>query len=630
MNHIPVEGIEALTPPAMSTEDRTADRIAQVALFLVMAFLCGITWHKWGALTVDCGREMYVPAAISQGKRLYFDLWYPYGPLVAYRNAALLRVLGVDLSVLYANGIALVTITAVTLYSLSRTFLPVWMGFTVVFVFLVQAFQLSHFNYVLPYSYPAAFGAMFSTVLLWLLVRDCFEERRWRIVAAGLIAGLALLTKIEFGLAAYGFLTCALAVRAACARSVGKFARDAVLCAPGFLLCVGVYGLLVAASSFAFIFEENIPVAPHSYFVSTFGKLWAQNLGFTTNPSILIKSALGGLFGAGQLLVALWLASVSRTARRTLVGLAIGMCVFHLVVTSADQALGVAPPWILTQVAPFYFFNRGLLWLSVVLLLLTVPAWWRSGRSSRDSAVLLLAVSSLAVGCRVLTAMAPTEYPIFYDTTAYLAWLVALYALSRYLPVQPPAPVWKGLSALSCCGVASITLLYYPVQERTFLISSPRGSLYTDQRTGEAFTKVLAFLESAKSRSEHFAVMPEDTSLYYFSATLAPSRWYDLTPGVLPPGAATSRYLDELDRAQVKYVVLSDRSTPAYRVPIFGADYDQPIYQWLQQNFDVVAKIGDYERVPHPAHWGVLIYARKAGPTSVAFDGRGGAEVGTQ
>lgn len=602
---------------APSTEDNTTDRTAKVVLLLVIAVICGVTWHKWGSLTIDCGREMYIPAALSQGKRLYFDLWYPYGPLVPYWNAALFRVFGIHLSVLYTSGIAIVAVITLTLYSLSRIFLPVWLSFTAAFVFLVQAFQLSIFNYALPYSYPAAYGAMFSTALLWLLVRDCFEEQPWRVFAAGLLAGLALLTKIEVGLAAYGLLAGAIVIRAARARSIGKFTRDAILCTPGFLFCAAVYGLLISRSSFAFIFEENIAVAPHSYFVSTFGTQWAQDRGFTTDPFILIKSAFHGLLGAGQLLVALWLASLCRAARRTLVALALGVCLFHLAVTFADQALCVAPTAIvrfyLMRVAPFYFFNKGTLWLSVVLLLMTAATWWRTGRRSYYSAVLMLAISSLALGFRVATAMGPNGYPIFYDTTAYLAWLVTLYMLSSYLPMKPSDRIWKGFSGLMCCGVACITLPYYPIQERPFLISSQRGSVYTDQATGETFSTVLAFLESAKSRSERFAIMPEEVSLYYFSATLAPSRWYELTPGVLPPGEATSRYLEELDRAQVKYVILSNRATPEYGVPIFGTDYNQTIYRWLEQNFKVIAKVGAYERVARPANWGVLIYERKSG-----------------
>jgi hypothetical protein len=615
-----------LSISSVPSGNQNADRIARGVLLLVMVLICGITWEKWGNLSIDCGREMYIPAAISQGKRLYFDLWYPYGPLIPYWNAFLFRIFGIHLWVLYSTGIAIVTIITFTLYSLSRTFLPTWLSFTAGFAFLVRAFHHDIFNYVLPYSYPAAYSAMFSTVLLWLLVQDCFEERGWRIWAAGWIACLTLLTKIEFGLSAYGFIACAIAIRAARARSAGKIVRDAIACAPGLLLCAGIYGLLVLKSSISFMFEENIPLSPNSYFVSVFAKRWLHQVGFTTDPNTLIISLYICLSFAGALLVALWFASLARVTRRLLFALALGICGMHIVLLMAGKVSGVAVPRIVTVIAPGLFFNPGLLWLAVVLFVVSMKDWWHTGRSSQDSAVSMLAISTLAFGARVLTAMFPEGYSVFYGTTAYLAWLVTLYTLSRYLPVRPPEKVWRGFGIVLCCGLLAIMGLNFTGNRRTFLIHSTRGSIYTDQSTGEGYSKVLAFLDSVKPRSEPFVTMPEDTSLYYFSATLAPSRWYVLTPGVLPPGELTSKYLEELDRARVKYVILSNRATPEYGAPIFGADYNRPIYRWLEQNFRVIAKIGAYERVPFPDQWGALIYERKSGETSGALEAIGGAE----
>src|SRR5262252_3471824 len=62
-------------------------------------------WARWGDLTIDCGREMFAPWALTQGKMLYRDLWYPYGPLAPYVNAALFRVFSPSLTVLYSAGL---------------------------------------------------------------------------------------------------------------------------------------------------------------------------------------------------------------------------------------------------------------------------------------------------------------------------------------------------------------------------------------------------------------------------------------------------------------------------------------------------------------------------------------------
>ena len=58
-----------------------------------LAFLCGFTWLSWGALPVDCGREMYVPLqSIRKGSILISGTLVR--SLVPYWHAVLFRVFG--------------------------------------------------------------------------------------------------------------------------------------------------------------------------------------------------------------------------------------------------------------------------------------------------------------------------------------------------------------------------------------------------------------------------------------------------------------------------------------------------------------------------------------------------------
>src|SRR5882724_5253637 len=57
---------------------------ALIALVLFWAARMYATWATWGNLSVDCGREMYVPAMLAEGKMLYRDVWYGYAPLAPY------------------------------------------------------------------------------------------------------------------------------------------------------------------------------------------------------------------------------------------------------------------------------------------------------------------------------------------------------------------------------------------------------------------------------------------------------------------------------------------------------------------------------------------------------------------
>jgi hypothetical protein len=75
-----------------------------LTLIAMWSVLLRWTWARWGSLTIDCGHEMYVPALLSEGKMLYRDVWFMYGPLAPYLNGSLFRVFGVHLNVLYWSG----------------------------------------------------------------------------------------------------------------------------------------------------------------------------------------------------------------------------------------------------------------------------------------------------------------------------------------------------------------------------------------------------------------------------------------------------------------------------------------------------------------------------------------------
>ena len=68
----------------ISLSDSCEPRTLWLSRLVILAF-AGVmfvaTWASWPDLIIDGGRELYVPWAMLQGKQLYRDLWYPYGPL---------------------------------------------------------------------------------------------------------------------------------------------------------------------------------------------------------------------------------------------------------------------------------------------------------------------------------------------------------------------------------------------------------------------------------------------------------------------------------------------------------------------------------------------------------------------
>ncbi|MGA2113204.1 MAG: hypothetical protein ABSH56_00465 [Bryobacteraceae bacterium] len=591
------------------------DRIARAALMALMAIFCAVTWQKWGTVVIDCGRELYVPAALSQGKRLYFDIWYPYGPLIPCWHALLFRTFGIHLWLLETAGIAIAGVTTWSIYSLSRMFLPVSLAFAAGLVCLIQAFEVSgtygaEFNYVLPYSYPAAYATMMLVVMTWLLVRDTVDPKPWTMLAAGSIAGLTAITKIEFGMSAYVVVAAAILVRTLRSRSLRAFAKSSASCAPGLLLAAGVYGWYIQAGSARLLFGDNISILPDSYFMKVMGAHWAHIAGAAAPPGTIVLCGLSGLLGAPLTAALVRFASVSRVNSALVAAAALALSVVHLVLLYASQFGRGSVPVLLLDVAPFVYFNRGMVFTSGILLV-WILLKWRCDPAGDEAALLVMLVAGIALGSRTMFQMRTAGYSIFYDSIVFVGYLVAVRMLAGIFHVPKSPRLWTCTSALLCCGLMAVTARSYDgIRSRSFIVSFPRGSIYEVPWTGRAFTETLGFLNQAKTRSESFVVWPEEAAFYYFTGTTAPSRWWCLTPGVLPPGEVTSRFLEELDRQQVKYVALSNRSAPEYNMPTFGIDYNQQVYQWLERNFRVVRTFGDYQRVD-PGYWAAKIWERK-------------------
>ncbi|HEV8147130.1 MAG TPA: hypothetical protein VGP79_12150 [Bryobacteraceae bacterium] len=606
-----------LPSPGLSASSRwpswDPDRIAKAALLAVFALLVAITWQKWGSLFVDCGREMFIPSAIAQGKRLYFDLWYPYGPLVPYWHSILFRIFGAHLEILYASGLTIVATLSLVLYSLSRIFLPVSWSFVSSFTFLGVALQLSIFNYALPYSYPGAYSVLLIVTLVRLLAIDPFAISPGRLALCGLLAGATMLTKSEFGVAALAVLLFSIAVRgiaaASAPESIRSIARDFLYALPGPLAAAGIYAWLISRSSADFIFGDNIPLLSTSYFVSAFGARWNQMLGLSSSPSVLLPSAASGIFNFALVAAALALCSTSRfpwLAWAALTGVVSGI---NLLARTNFLKIESLRPFADRTLSSF-FFNRGMIWISVLALVGSAMVWIRTRQISKQTAALMiLAAAAVATALRVFTGISLFGYAVFYGALPFVAWLAVLYRVTQRWRLARSVALAFALTV--CASMAASTWMSFVPSQPRARIAHPRGSISIDAQSAAAFQELLAFLEGVRAREEKFVVWPEEAAVYYFSGALPPNRWYILTPGILPPGSKTVEYLADLDRQNVRYVVLSNRLTPEYGTLKFGADYNQQPYQWLLENYKPIRTIGAFERVAEPAPWGVMIYERK-------------------
>ena len=180
-----------------------------LAVLPAAAFIHALTysWLKWGDLVVDCGRELDVALQLAQGRLLYADVRYWYGPLAPYLNAGLFKLFGVNAEVLMAAGVAAAALMTWLLYRLARQFCG-RLGASLAATAFVYLCAFGHlylngiFNFALPYSYGAVYGALSAVASLYFLIRHVKTHCLGHFALSLLCLALAALAKVEVFFAA--------------------------------------------------------------------------------------------------------------------------------------------------------------------------------------------------------------------------------------------------------------------------------------------------------------------------------------------------------------------------------------------------------------------------------------------
>jgi len=125
----------------------------------------------------------------------------------------------------------------------------------------------------------------------------------------------------------------------------------------------------------------------------------------------------------------------------------------------------------------------------------------------------------------------------------------------------------------------------------TVAIATPRGTIIAVPDYGQAWNEALPYIEQQTAPNDAIAVMPEGTSLNFFSGRRNPLREEITTPGFLDE-AGEQRAIRQLRDAETKLILITNRSTSEFGAAVFGRDYCQQLMQWIEENYEVCAMFG--------------------------------------
>jgi hypothetical protein len=135
-------------------------------------------------------------------------------------------------------------------------------------------------------------------------------------------------------------------------------------------------------------------------------------------------------------------------------------------------------------------------------------------------------------------------------------------------------------------------VLAYRYQDRnTYRLSSDRGTIITLPDLGKAFDEAMELIEQEAAPEEAIAVMPEGTSLTFFTGRTNPLREEIITPGFLDT-AGEQRAINQLAQSGNRFIFITNRATPEFGPTIFGRDYCQTLMGWIEENYELYRILG--------------------------------------
>ena len=459
-------------------------------------------------------------------------------------------------------------------------------------------------NFIFPYSFSTLHACLLGLLTLSFLIRFLETDRPADLFVASLLAGITLVTKTEFGVAALfaGLVTAALAHhrgRFSTLRAMASFAL------PPLAIAAAVYSFIAARVGWhtlthdSFLFFTHVPPELAYFNLHKFG--FDRPLLSIAHMilALLRLAALAGMIAAASLLLARRGAgkSAPSAARGPFLLLFISLLVF-VVGALLQGELGpfVAMPLILTALLVAAYFQ------------LHHP---RGPHVAADRpALILIILAAYALFClariflRVPSGGAYGSYLL--PVSVILFVYVLLEVFPRLLPQDRAAHFARrfivGVLMLAVAGTAVNVSAKYR-KRFTYELRTARGTMLVSSDHGVAFSQAIALIEAKTAPGETVAVMPEGTALNFFTGRRNPLRDEIVIPGILDSSGEDAA-IARLAASRTRLILIANRSTEEFGPRFFGLDYNRRLMAWIAQHYEPCGILGPDPRadiqIGHP------------------------------
>ena len=562
-------------------------RNPQSAIALVFATMLAISWRRWISPVADSGREMDLPLRLMNGELLYRDVHYLYPPLSPYLNSLLYRIFGAHLDVLQASGAICAVLIVWMCYRIARRLMtPSESALAVIAVILVCVFKPAG-TLIWPYAFAAVHSMVFALGALLLALRYAENDKRGELAAAGVLIGLAAITKQEFALAA----ACAVAAAVVWLRRADfkRLGADlALAAAPAALVALPVYATLLAFIGRKIIVEDchlfytHLPASLVSYNAQRAGLdfpllSFAQMIGAAAVGVAMLSAAalLGGVPGRPR---------PARQAKWLWITLDCALLVALAIRLIAGAEWDGSP-------------MRALPFLSLGMIVIG----WRRREQEAGGALFIIAVYSLAILARVaLRVPSGGAFGGFFLPTSLILFChlflrAAPEAIGQWAQDLSTARRARLVGAGMLITLLVVTAVVYAARYRlnfNYELKTPRGEFFVRPPIGEAFREALDFIAERTTPDDAIAVLPEGSDLAFLGERRMALRLQIFLPGFLDDRGERAE-IARLQASRARYALIVSRPMHEFGADIFGRDYFTTLGRWIDEHYQLVKVCGE-------------------------------------
>jgi len=553
--------------------------------FLVTYYLRQVMlyFNMSGYVVGDLGRELYAPLRVLQGQIIYKDFFWLYGPWSIWVNALLYRLFSVNSQILYYQSLILGLVIAILVYRLSRLFTSQIVSLLVTMIYIkVTMFGFTWQSLIMPGKFAASWGMLFSLVFLNYLVKKIMVNGAPSRIWLGVIAGMAVITKIDYALA---IITCSLMGIVILGR------RNDIL--PGMLAVLRVIAVVMApVALWMFLYQVSFNDVASNIFPVYASKYWFSHRNFYDFQALFktLKTELI-LIIATSFLIAKRLGKFQHLFILKVVTAILTIFILK------DQNTGLFKFGFMW---PFFILSAGVVVLNVVNQYVPQRIKW---------ALILLSLFNFLLTLR--DKLAVGSMSMIFPFLVVIGGLTAIYKYSagRVSFNYRAGVILLALLLIRLAGDQSAFLDSSQYSDKKSFVTSSRGSFIVEPVPGGIMFDAVNYLSKNRGPGDKMVSFPMEAAIPFFTQIENPLPYDQFANGLIRP-ADQKNVVNLLNQYKPRFITVSNYEFLGY----FGLDYNEEIYEWIVSNYKETAKFGcqiPYDKEVNCTGYGIRIFELK-------------------